>query len=581
MIGAANTKPREAVARPPMLPPLSLGLLAAGGLCLAVAALVTGADLERGLRGEAADALRWGPALFRALLAVHGLSLITVAAVSARRSPSMAAAPALRLGREGWAGLALLSALALALRLPALGSCLWFDEVLTVVDFVRLPAGHIVTTFPSQNQHMLFTLLARVATATFGESAWSFRLPSVLFGVASLWPLYLLGRRLVGRTEALLACALVTVSYHHVWFSQNARGYMGLLFFAILATWLWTEARARRTWPWHLGYAVAVSLGMLTHLTMVFMPLAHALLEVAATAWRWGRRHRTAGATPERRDVRQPLAALALSASLTLQLYALSLPEFLRTGLHEVSLESEWTSPLWVIQESLRSLQVGFGALAVVAGGALVAAIGWASIARRDPMAAGALVLPPLVGGSTMLALGHNLWPRFFFFAMGFAILIVIHGAMTTPRVMLAAVMPRGRHQGAARVAGLAAVALMLAVSAASLPRAYALPKQDFTGAQAYVEAEAQPGDVIAAVGLAGVAYRRYFAPDWPAPDSAAELEQLVASHARLWLVYTLPVELKAYRPEIWRLVERDFETVEVFPGTLGGGEVYVCRTRR
>jgi hypothetical protein len=41
-----------------------------------------------------------------------------------------------------------------------------------------------------------------------------------------------------------------------------------------------------------------------------------------------------------------------------------------------------------------------------------------------------------------------------------------------------------------------------------------------------------------------------------------------------------LPVEVKAYRPGIWQIVEKEFEVVKIFPGTLGGGEVYVCRQR-
>jgi hypothetical protein len=56
--------------------------------------------------------------------------------------------------------LAALGVTALGLRLWQLDSCFWFDEVLTVVDFVRPPLGQIVTSFPSQNQHMLFSVLA-------------------------------------------------------------------------------------------------------------------------------------------------------------------------------------------------------------------------------------------------------------------------------------------------------------------------------------------------------------------------------------------------------------------------------------
>ena len=220
----------------------------------------------------------------------------------------------------------------------------------------------------------------------------------------------------------------------------------------------------------------------------------------------------------------------------------------------------------------------------VLCGGAMVG-VGWFSLLRRDWRAAWALVLPALLAGGIMFALGHNLWPRFFFFSMGFALLIVIRGAMAAPR-LLAALF--GRRQGAgegrsaarwdwAEVAGVALVCLIIAASVATLPRNYRLPKQDFTGARDFVEQHRQPGAAVVAVGLAGMDYGRYFAPHWSVAETQTELEAIRRAHAAVWLVYTLPIEVKAYRPDIWRIIERDFEIVKVFPGTLGGGEVYVC----
>jgi len=448
------------------------------------------------------------------------------------------------------------------------------------VDFVKIPTGATLTSLPSQNQHMLYSILAHMSVALFGESAWAVRLPSVIFGVASLWTLFLVARRIVDPRDALLACTLMTVSYHHVWFSQNARGYMGLLFFTNLATWLWLEARTRGAWSWWTGYAVALALGMWIHMTMVFIPAAHALLQTAD-----GARQTSAGSRPGAirrlaQQAVQPTAAWLLAGSLTLQLYALALPEFLRTGLHEVSLESEWTNPLWVVAEGIRSLQIGFGAGAVVMGGMLVAGSGWLSLARRDTIAAWALIAPPVLGGVTMLALGHNLWPRFFFFSMGFALLIAVHGARVCPRFMLALLPAMRPRAAAADRIGVALVAVMILASLLSLPRAYALPKQDFTGARDFVEQVRGTGDGVVAVGLAGVAYHRYFAPHWLVAETAEELDAIRRSHNDVWLVYTIPVHLKAYRPDIWNVVARDFEIVRVFPGTLGGGEVNVCRER-
>jgi hypothetical protein len=560
--------------------------IAVGGVLLAVAALLPGAAIERALLDSASESLSWGPVLFRSLLAWHGALLVGIglAGLSNRGVGQSVGVTTLGGARPRpwsdarvWTTLAVLTAAALALRLWGLDSCLWFDEVLTLVDFVRMPIGRIVTLFPSQNQHMLFSVLAHASVAVFGESAWALRLPSVLFGIASLWALFFLGRRVIGVREALLACALLTVSYHHIWFSQNARGYMGLMCFATLATWLWLEALARSGWGWWLIYAVVLSLGMWIHMTMVFLPATHAFLYALIVLQDRVGGRRPAGLEIAAVDHRKPLFAWILAGTLTLQLYALSLPEFFHTALHEVSLPSEWTNSLWVVAESARSLTRGFGIGAVVLCGGLVAAAGWLSIARSDWIAGASIVLPALLGGSTMLLLGHNLWPRFFFFSIGFALLIAVHGAMTVCEVLARALRAR---EPVGSIAGVALIGLLIAVSALSLPRAYALPKQDFTGARDYVESVRSPEDAVVAVGLAGVAYQRYFAPQWLVADTRAELDELRRSHPQVWLIYTLPIEVKAYRSEIWAAIQDDFEIVKVFPGTLGDGEVNVCRQR-
>jgi len=80
-------------------------------------------------------------------------------------------------------------------------------------------------------------------------------------------------------------------------------------------------------------------------------------------------------------------------------------------------------------------------------------------------------------------------------------------------------------------------------------------------------------------VGLAAHAYA-YYAPAWPEAHTATELTALVQNRPQAFLIYTLPIELRAAHPDLWKAVEDDFETIRVFPGTLGGGEVYVCRER-
>lgn len=69
-----------------------------------------------------------------------------------------------------------------------------------------------------------------------GDTPYILRLPSALAGVLSIWAIYLLGRKLYSRKEALLASALLVGSFPAVYYSQEARAYSLLMLFAILST---------------------------------------------------------------------------------------------------------------------------------------------------------------------------------------------------------------------------------------------------------------------------------------------------------------------------------------------------------
>ncbi len=539
------------------------------------------------LLGASEADLSWGPTLFRLLLAFHGGLLI----VSGLTRKALTANPderrvAARLDKESKTTpmvtgfLVVLSIIALVLRLWNLNSDLWIDEVFTLLDFVRKPFGQILTSFPSQNQHMLFSILGYTSTSIFGESSWSLRLPSVLFGVGSIWAFFYLCKRLLGIREALLGCTLMTVSYHHIWFSQNARGYMGLLLFTLLATWCWLEALEKNEWRWWLGYTASVVLGMWIHPTMAFMVAAQGLIHLILLASPKLSGDPISGISVERRAGLKPFASWLLSITVTLQFYALALPEFLTVGIHEESTDSEWTSPIWVLTETVKGLSIGFaGIIIVICGGALVA-FGWVCLFRTNRRAAVLMFLPALLAGGTMLQLGHNLWPRFFFFSMGFGLLIVIHGAMQMPKLIVHYFRPFKEAPLFASFAGVGFSLLMILASLITLPKNYALPKQNFSGAKTYVESHISPGDGIVAISLAGVVYGSYLTPYWPVARTGPELATLQQGIDRVWLVYTLPIEVKAVRPDLWRMIEKEYEVVQVFPGTLNGGEVFVCQKR-
>ena len=553
---------------------------AIAGVLLLVAIIVPNGGYSQALSGGKID-LTWGPTLFRSVLVFHAAAIAFLGMLW-KATPEQASVSRERSLPTGTVLITLvaLTLIALLLRLWSLGSAPWIDEVLTLVDFVRLPINEIVITFPSQNQHMLYSILARAAFAVFGESSWALRLPAVMFGIGSIWALFFFARHVTGVRDALLACALMTVSYHHVWFSQNARGYTGLLMMTLLATWCWLEALRRGDWKWWAFYTVAVVVGMWIHMTMAFVVAAHGIVYAVFLILPSLSGDEEA-ASLERRAGLRPIIAWLFSVTLTLQLYALSLPQFLATGLHEESRNSEWTNPIWVLTETIENLSIGFVGTAVVLIAAAFVMFGWFSIFRRNRRAALLMAMPPILSGGLMLLLGHNLFPRFFFFAMGFALLIVVHGTLELPSVVMRSVTGFPAATRLAPKLGVALALLMIGTSLFTVPRNYAMPKQDFAGARDYVEQNLSPGGRAVAVNLAGDMFAKYYAPNWLTTSDVSQLEVLQQGSETVWLVYTMPFEIQAFSPELWRTIQNDYEVVRAFPGTLNGGEVVVCRYRR
>lgn len=469
-------------------------------------------------------------------------------------------------GRLHVVALGLLLAVAALLRLHRLGEGLWLDEVLTYVNYARLPFAEIVRTYNDQNQHMLYSLTAHAAFTVFGESAWALRLPAALFGVASIYAAHLFGRQITSRGESFLAAALLTFSFQHVWFSQNARAYTALLFFSLISSHLLLKAmRNGDARSWAL-YAISVALGMYSHLTMMFMVAGQFAF------WAW---ERFGGARDLRRAWMAPLTAFAGAVALTLALYAPVLPQLLGPGLNEETEARIWLNPLWTLTETIARLQLGivFGAGLVL--GAVVLAVGFASYLRQRPALLAVFAAPAIVGGGVTIALQHPLWPRFFFFAAGFAMLIVVRGIVACSRTGAGWL---GVSKTAADRLAVVMASAAVVVSALALPRAYG-PKQDYEGARDFVAAAANAGDVVATSGIAARVYSRLYEPGWPAVETPEQLRAL-GRDAAVWVVITMPVHMEARFPALMSELQTHFDLMRQFSGTLGDGTIYVHRSR-
>lgn len=129
--------------------------------------------------------------------------------------------------------------LALCLRFHSMGNRpLYLDEGFNTVVLAAGPLSSIVAT----NRGSLFYPLLLHFLLPLGETEFTARLPAAIFGILSVWLVFLIGRRIFGRTEALLAAFLCATSTHLIYFSQQARGYTGLLLFFLCSLFFFLKA---------------------------------------------------------------------------------------------------------------------------------------------------------------------------------------------------------------------------------------------------------------------------------------------------------------------------------------------------
>ncbi len=463
-------------------------------------------------------------------------------------------------------GLLVVLALALTLRLVRLGEGLWFDEIQTLVEHARLPIAQIVTTFASQNQHPLYSLLAHGSMAALGESAAALRLPAVLFGVLGVWGISRLGGQVMRPAEGLLLAALLAVAAPHIWFSQNARGYSGLLAGALFGTEAFRRLVKDREAGWGVAgmYAGSVGLSIYTHSTAAFLLAAHGLI------WLVLRRRLPHGG-------RLAFAALLGAGLLAALCYGPVLSNLIPTLVGEphpttaVPATIVWKSPLWLVGELqavlARAVPGGYAGLGL---GAVVGLAGLGWFWRHDRMTLALFLLPAVVTVVVVVGLRHNLWPRFFFFSGGFALIIGVRGA-----VSLCERVAGDRGRTLALVGGAFAVLGGLVLA----PRAWG-PKQDYESAVRYVEQHAAPADARVVVDLTILPVQQWLSRDWPAVGSVSELENQAATHPRTWVLTTFPIRLQSVAPELTGWLQERYDTMAVFHGTVNGGDIAVLASR-
>lgn len=447
--------------------------------------------------------------------------------------------------------------------------------------------GELFRKFSSPNQHLMNSLLMRVSVGAFGEHDWTIRLPAVVFGIATVPALYWLARPIMQAWQALGVAFLTAVSYHHVWFSQNARGYSGYLLFCVLATGaLWRLLESPRR-LWIAMYATCAVLGLTSLIITAFVIIAHVMLSFA---WVMVRHRRAEPVAPA---IRRLGLAFGISAVVSLIIYGPTAIELLRvvgtayvregTGFHPISAE--------FLRETMRGLGAGFGSLALVGAVPflLLVAIGTIGLLRRGWLIVLSFVLPLGMMAVLVVVAGWLTSPRFFILVVPLAFLVAVESLDLVARFLSRVVGDAGKRSRVHGALAAAAVVVCAVALAFGLPRYYAVPKQSFRAAIAAFNARSGPGDALVAVYQADRGFDLYTrrlglsAQDrFYSTRTVAGFDSLGARLAgrRVMVVTTLERAFKVESPELWHRVEDGWSPVLRLPATVGDGEITLWEPR-
>jgi mannosyltransferase len=162
--------------------------------------------------------------------------------------------------------LLLILVLAAILRVRGIGrDSLWGDEALTwILARMSLPELIRHATWWEQIPP-LHHLIVKAWMGVFGDSEASLRMPSALAGIASVYMLYALVAKLMGRRVALMSALLLAVSPMHIAYSQECRTYALHVLLGLICCDVFVRLLRRPTPTLHAAYAISAALFMYSH----------------------------------------------------------------------------------------------------------------------------------------------------------------------------------------------------------------------------------------------------------------------------------------------------------------------------
>lgn len=414
-------------------------------------------------------------------------------------------------------------------RIQPLNRGLGQDELFTAVNFVQ--AGSIWTTMSSNsafNNHIGYSVMARISTRLFGGSEWALRLPALLLGFASLYLFWVFSEPILTSFGAAVGVLLLALSPPHVVWSVEARGYSAMVFFAILSSYFYLRLLRRPTRLAALWYVLANVGGIYVHLYSVFVIAIQSLVFVKLVISKSSAEQAGINLTPaSRRLVFLSFIAIAI---LSMVAYAPVAQTMVNDLVGRGHGRFDPTFPWAIIQRLSGSEQFLITGLMV-----LISVFGGYSLWNSRPLEARyfilLLVVPVLL---TWVARPFDLYPRFFAYWLPFYIVFFVAG--------LAALRNLARSDTYFIIRFLpsaaAAMVLITVLYYWTASRSQYIPDEGYREASAAAVFGAHDGVRYCAIGGARSVWRYYIHQPIAIPASVNELQKLSQTAGEVRCVY-------------------------------------------
>lgn len=178
--------------------------------------------------------------------------------------------------------------LATVLRLWGLGTeSLWLDEALTS-RHMGTSFAQLVHDFLGNTQTIIYYLFEKVWCTAFGHTETALRFPSAIYGVLTVWAIFLLAEQLFSQAAAQWTAFLLAINPFAIYYSQDARPYAMFLLAAVFSLFFLLRflRSPRKGVAW--GYVISASIALYAHPLGLLLLLVHGvmiLLFLEKTEW--------------------------------------------------------------------------------------------------------------------------------------------------------------------------------------------------------------------------------------------------------------------------------------------------------